>query len=89
MGDPGEGIAMMTLKVQFGRDTHQLRVPTDSKVDVVTAELQSLTGVFQRSQKLIYKGISPPMNFSGVRALLCLLEDLWVIGDAAQLNIIF
>lgn len=53
-----KGDDMMVLNVKFGKDNHTLELPVDSKVDRVYEALETLTGVFQRCQKVIFKGES-------------------------------
>jgi hypothetical protein len=47
---------MWTLKIQLGKDAHMVPSGPNTTLRQLHATLEDLTGVFQRQQKLIFKG---------------------------------
>ena len=48
--------ATMQLLVQHGKETYQVTCEEDDAVDEVMNKIETLSGIFQGYQKLIYKG---------------------------------
>ena len=50
----------VSVHVQFGKEKFSMDVPPDAKVEYIMQVVERETGVPQRSQKLIYKGMRLP-----------------------------